>query len=474
MTYFSSFCAAVVLTGMVVAPVAAEPSPSAETTAPPLSVTVDTATPAVGQQVRLDISSLPDLPVSVAVTDNRGTTPYGQFLTDAAGVGTAMWQATRTGATTFTVTSESPEYPTASASVSVDVISAPVDVAVGTASKRVRSESPVRVQTLLALRTGPPWAAGVVFEFKPWKGRWQRLTAASTSPEGTADAIDRPWKSTLYRVRFPGDTEALAGYSSTARVQTSPAKRPVRRPRSLPEPIRKHRRPDRPAPLGRGANVRIQHIPSSVFKRMRGRTWSRGCLPRSSLRYVTTNYWGFDGYRYRGEMVVHASIARNVRGIFQDFYRIRYPIRQMRLVDDFGPSRWKGANDYRSMAADNTSAFNCRYVVGREPHVLSPHASGRSIDINPWENPYISPRGVYPNRAYLRRSVKHPALFRPGNRPRQIMARHGCSWLGYSDTQHFDCWASPRRRAAAMADTGDRYPKSFKYRPGDKYGWGMD
>ena len=147
---------------------------------------------------------------------------------------------------------------------------------------------------------------------------------------------------------------------------------------------------------------------------------------------------------------------RSQAGIFRDFHRIRYPIRQMRLVDDFGRSPWKGANDYRSMAADNTSAFNCRYVVGREPHVLSPHASGHSIDINPWENPYISPRGVYPNRAYLQRSVRHPALFRPNNQPRRIMSRHGCSWLGYSDTQHFDCWSSGRRYSAALGN--DKYP----------------
>ena len=119
-----------------------------------------------------------------------------------------------------------------------------------------------------------------------------------------------------------------------------------------------------------------------------------------------------------------------------------------------------------------SSAFNCRYVVGREPHVLSPHASGRSIDINPWENPYLSPRGVYPHRAYLRRSVRHPAVIRSGSAVHRIMARHGCSWLGYSDTQHFDCWSSPRRKAAA-AELG-AYPKRFQAKPGAKYGWGME
>ena len=64
----------------------------------------------------------------------------------------------------------------------------------------------------------------------------------------------------------------------------------------------------------------------------------------------------------------------------------RYPIRQMRLVDAYG------ADDHRSMAADNTSAFNCRFVAG-SPGVWSEHAYGRAIDVNPIENPYVTASG---------------------------------------------------------------------------------
>lgn len=43
--------------------------------------------------------------------------------------------------------------------------------------------------------------------------------------------------------------------------------------------------------------------------------------------------------------------------------------------------------DVASMAAGNTSAFNCRDVVGR-PGVRSPHSYGRALDLNPSEDPY--------------------------------------------------------------------------------------
>ena len=53
----------------------------------------------------------------------------------------------------------------------------------------------------------------------------------------------------------------------------------------------------------------------------------------------------------------------------------------MRLVSDYG------GNDDRSMAANNTSAYNCRPVAGTAR--WSDHAYGTAIDINPVQNPYL-------------------------------------------------------------------------------------
>ncbi|WP_143204901.1 M15 family metallopeptidase [Streptomyces sp. CB02009] len=135
-------------------------------------------------------------------------------------------------------------------------------------------------------------------------------------------------------------------------------------------------------------------------------------MGQADLRYVQVNYWGFNGYRYRGDNVTHESIARSTADVFTDLYRLRHPIRQMRLVDDFGKDAVKGANDYAAMAADNTSAFNCRYVDGKEAQrVLSPHSWGLAVDINTLENPFRARTGVFPGPAYLDRDLHHPALF---------------------------------------------------------------
>jgi hypothetical protein len=90
------------------------------------------------------------------------------------------------------------------------------------------------------------------------------------------------------------------------------------------------------------------------------------------------------------------------------------------------------------MQAGNTSMFNCRYIVGKErQRATSPHSSGRTIDINPWENPYVSSTGIYPNSWWLTHT-NSPLSFRHNHRALRIIQRHGWRWGGgYSDYHHF-------------------------------------
>ena len=70
----------------------------------------------------------------------------------------------------------------------------------------------------------------------------------------------------------------------------------------------------------------------------------------------------------------------------------------MRLVDDYG------ADDDASMAANNTSGFNCRRVAGQRS--WSEHAYGAAIDLNPVQNPYVRPgRSTRPPAAASRAST---------------------------------------------------------------------
>ena len=92
------------------------------------------------------------------------------------------------------------------------------------------------------------------------------------------------------------------------------------------------------------------------------------------------------------------SLAATLVGVFRRLYAAGFPIRRMRPVDAYGGS------DFRSIEADNTSAFNCRRVEGTSR--WSNHAYGRAIDVNPIENPYVSSRGTTSHPA------SHPYLDR--------------------------------------------------------------
>jgi hypothetical protein len=111
-------------------------------------------------------------------------------------------------------------------------------------------------------------------------------------------------------------------------------------------------------------------------------SWREGCpVHWHDLSVVRVSYWGFDGKRYRGAIVVHDWAAPSVRQVFESLYRQRFQVQRIARVDEYG------ADDDRSMAANNTSAFNCRKVAGSSS--WSMHAYGTAIDVNPMQNPYV-------------------------------------------------------------------------------------
>src|SRR3546814_7814462 len=100
----------------------------------------------------------------------------------------------------------------------------------------------------------------------------------------------------------------------------------------------------------------------------------------------------------------------------------------MYRVDRFGyNSRLNGGDDYKSMAADNTSGFNCRTVVNK-PGVRSPHSYGGSVDVNPWENPYRSATGYTPNSWWPYRSHSKVAWRNSSHIVVRVMNYNGLRW----------------------------------------------
>ena len=93
------------------------------------------------------------------------------------------------------------------------------------------------------------------------------------------------------------------------------------------------------------------------------------------------------------------------------------------------------------MAANNTSAFNCRPVAGTSR--WSEHAYGRAIDVNPVQNPYVAGRHVSPpaGRRYADRAGRAPGMIRAGDAVVRAFAAAGWGWGGAwrtaRDYQHF-------------------------------------
>jgi hypothetical protein len=192
-------------------------------------------------------------------------------------------------------------------------------------------------------------------------------------------------------------------------------------------------------PLASAAPFRGNASPLSpeIRQRMIGVSWHRGCpVGLDRLRLLALTYWGFDGEVHLGRLVVNRDAARPMLAAMRSLYRLHFPLRRIRLVDAYG------ADDHRSMAADNTSAFNCRTVSGTSR--WSQHAYGRAIDVNPVENPYADSDGyVSPPQGapFFDRSQRHEGLIHAGGDVVAAFARVGWGWGGSwswpKDFQHF-------------------------------------
>lgn len=281
--------------------------------------------------------------------------------------------------------------------------------------------------------------------------RWRTLDRARTGHDGIVEVSLRPRRDVVLRAVAARLPWVEGDRSPRHRVDNLPPAPPVRLPRAAPRP--RINLPDQPRAVGAGANVVVTRVPDGVWRSMVGRTWHRGCpVGREGLRLVRANYVDYSGYRRRGELVVARGATGQFAGALRAFHDRQVPMRSMYRVDRFGWSdRLDGGDDHRSMAAGNTSAFNCRDVVGR-PGVTSPHSYGRSFDINPWENPYRASYGWEPNGWWVGRSHSRVAWRSHRHLVVQVLRNHGFAWTyGSRDAHHFDARTSSGRVLARCA-----------------------
>ena len=191
---------------------------------------------------------------------------------------------------------------------------------------------------------------------------------------------------------------------------------------------------------------RAEKISDAVFSRMWNKSWKPDCpLKRDDLRYLRMLHRNAEGRPQRGEMIVNAAIADKVLHIFRRLYEAGYRIERMVLIDEYD------ADEEKSMNANNTSAFNFRFMTGSRTRI-SYHERGLAIDLNPLYNPYVKRRSD--GKYHVEPSKGRPYAFDRATRKdipyridRNDLAyklftnagfRWGGNWRTLKDYQHFE------------------------------------
>jgi hypothetical protein len=203
-------------------------------------------------------------------------------------------------------------------------------------------------------------------------------------------------------------------------------------------PVLRHRRwtlPDDVRMLpGRGFASRVvAPAPRHVIRRS---TWKPGCpVAATDLAWLRVAFWGFDGQRHTGELLVHRAVADDLVQVFRELYRTRFPQEQLGIVRSYDP-------DAPSTGDGNgTGGFVCRPATGAT--YFSQHAYGVAIDINSFQNPYAKGSVVLPELAssYLDRSRVRSGMVTADGPVVRAFARIGWEWGGVwrtsSDYMHF-------------------------------------
>ena len=151
----------------------------------------------------------------------------------------------------------------------------------------------------------------------------------------------------------------------------------------------------------------------------------------SRLTLVTVRYYAFDGKLHQGQLVADRRVANDLASIFTEIATQKFPIARVIPVSHYHNS------DDLSMADNNTSCFNYRFVPGT--HHWSLHALGKAIDINPLFNPFIDrgsskPLGASYNPNIPGTITSSCALYKAFHKRGWFW---GGKWQRMKDYQHF-------------------------------------
>lgn len=208
---------------------------------------------------------------------------------------------------------------------------------------------------------------------------------------------------------------------------------------------------------------KINDLDSKIIDEMHSsNTWHDDrSVPINRLKLITFLHFTFDPQQLpqQGELVVLDCIAESVLTIFKALHARRFPIHQARRIEYYQGS------DQASMADNNTSCYNSRYI--NQTKTWSLHAYGLAIDINPLQNPVISqndlsePPIIEPDegRRYLDRNDYRPGmvedivlLFKASG-----FCVWGGSWKNPIDYHHFQVTKGAAQLLVAMTPDHAQY-----------------
>ncbi|MBA2336684.1 MAG: M15 family metallopeptidase [Acidimicrobiia bacterium] len=188
-----------------------------------------------------------------------------------------------------------------------------------------------------------------------------------------------------------------------------------------------------PPPVDGRFVATIDPVPDEVVARS---TWSEVCpVTLDELRYLTVSFWGFDGLPHTGELLINATQAEVIAGVFEAMWDLGFPIEEMRIT----PADALDAPPTGD--SNNTVSFVCRPATGGTS--WSQHSYGMAIDVNPFHNPYQAGDVVLPElaSAYLDRDRLLPGMLVRGDGVVEAFGAAGWEWGGEWNTlvdyQHF-------------------------------------
>ena len=189
-----------------------------------------------------------------------------------------------------------------------------------------------------------------------------------------------------------------------------------------------------------------QPLPESIIRRIYGVTYRENPhIKLSGLSYLKVSYIDFEGKAQIGELICNKKLSKDILSIFKELFEAGYRIEKIRLADEYG------GDDDLIMADNNTSCFNYRTVAGTD--IISLHALGRAVDINPLYNPYIVGGRIMPENAqpYADRTKNFEHKIDKNDICYKIFTVHGWKWGGqWKDSKDYQHFYKPEHKATRL------------------------